>query len=101
MCNIILFLTEGNAFQLGEIDEFSFPPNFEFYSLLCEISLVVQWLRLHTPNAGGIDPWSGNYDPTFLAVWPKINIQFLASLDSKTLQLSVKIQLFNLVLLFL
>ena len=53
MCNIILFLTEGNAFQLGKIDKFSLPPNFEFYSLLCEISLVVQWLRLHTPNAGG------------------------------------------------
>ncbi|TEA31943.1 hypothetical protein DBR06_SOUSAS8310198, partial [Sousa chinensis] len=26
-------------------------------------SLVVQWVRLHAPNAGGpgFDPWSGNW----------------------------------------
>ena len=27
---------------------------------LLGISLVVQWLRFHVPNALGFDPWSGN-----------------------------------------
>ena len=36
-------------------------------------SLVVQWLRLHASNAGGMvfDPWLGNLDPTCCTVWPK------------------------------
>ena len=35
--------------------------------------LVVQQLRLHTPNAGGLrfDPWSGNKDPTCCKAWQK------------------------------
>ena len=35
--------------------------------------LVVQQLRLHTPNAGGLrfDPRSGNKDPTCCKAWQK------------------------------
>ena len=36
-------------------------------------SLVVQWLRLCTSNAGGrgLDPWLGNLDLTCCTVWAK------------------------------
>ena len=36
-------------------------------------SLVVQWLRLCAPNAGGrgFKPWSGNQDPSCCTAWPK------------------------------
>ena len=32
------------------------------YKRKAGISLVAQWIKLHTPNAGGpgFDPWSGN-----------------------------------------
>ena len=34
-------------------------------------SLVVQWLRLHTSNAGGVDPWLWNGDLTCQVAQPK------------------------------
>ena len=35
-------------------------------------SLMVQWLKLHAPNAGGrgFDPWSGNWIPHATTKYP-------------------------------
>ena len=61
--NIILSQTEKDKyFMISHMWNLKNHTNESLHKIETGTSLVVQWLRLHAPNAGGpgFDPWSGN-----------------------------------------